>query len=62
MITPNRRGRPRLDPAGQPSIPMHLKLAAADYAAAMKLANERRESIQDLLRRGLRRELNDSSR
>ena len=56
MHTPKRPGRPRLDPA-QPSIPVHLKLAEHDWILALAAATKRRETIQDLLRRGLRREL-----
>jgi hypothetical protein len=55
---PKRRpGRPRLDPSGQLAPSVHLKLLAADYDAAAKVAAGRRESIQDVIRRGLRHEL-----
>jgi len=53
-----RRGRPRLDPAG-PSASVHLKLTAADYDATAKVAAIRRESLQTVIRRMLRRELGD---
>ena len=55
--TPTRRGRPSLDPAGRPSTPVLVRLAEDTYDAATKTAILRRESIQDLIRRGLRREL-----
>ena len=58
MSEPKRRGRPSLDPTGLPAVPTQVKLTQADYAAALKVAATRRESIQDVLRRGLRRELN----
>jgi len=54
---PKRRGRPRLDPTGVPAEGLYLKVTADDYAAASKLAATRRTSIQDVIRRGLRREL-----
>ena len=57
MRQTKRRGRPSLDPSGRPSEPVQVKLISADYLAAAKAAASRRESIQDLLRRGLRREL-----
>ena len=56
-MTIKRTGRPGVDPAGGPSAPVHVKLAASDYDAAAKVAATRRETIQDLIRRGLRREL-----
>lgn len=57
FYTPKRRGRPRLDPTGPPAEPIYLKVTADDYAAVSKLAATRRTSIQDVIRRGLRREL-----
>lgn len=51
-------GRPPLA-AGQPSAAVHLKLTACDYDRADRLAKERRESIQDVIRRGLRRLIED---
>ena len=56
-MKPKRRGRPSLDPTGQPSEPVQVKLTAADYDTAIKAAALRRESIQDLLRRALRHDL-----
>ena len=58
MSTP-RRGRPTNDPRGRPSAAVHLKLAPMDYDLADRHARQRRESIQDLIRRGLRRILTD---
>lgn len=54
------RGRPPLDAAStMPSADVHLKLAAADYDKAARLAKEYRESLQDLIRRGLKRFLDE---
>jgi hypothetical protein len=55
--TTNRRGRPRLDPHGRPAVAIHLKVAAEDFDRGSKIARAGRESIQDVIRRGLRREL-----
>jgi len=58
MSQPNRRGRPRLDPtAPRPSEPINVTLSPRDYDTAAKIAGERRQSIQDLIRHSLRREL-----
>ncbi|RPH52597.1 MAG: hypothetical protein EHM91_00015 [Planctomycetota bacterium] len=54
---PKRRGRPSLDPAGRPSEPVQVKLSPDDYAAARKVADARRETLQDLMRRALRHDL-----
>lgn len=54
---PQPRGRPTLDPTGAKSTPIGVRLTDADYFAAARLARLRRESIQDLIRRGLRHEL-----
>jgi hypothetical protein len=51
-------GRPPLDDKA-PSTGLCLKLSEIDYDRANRLAKERRESIQDLLRRGLKRILTD---
>ena len=51
-----RPGRPPLD-ASAPSASVHLKLRAADYDRAEQLAKQNRESIQDVIRRSLQREL-----
>ena len=59
MIDPKRRGRPPLDPSGRPPAGVHVKLTAAIYDTATKAAAARQESIQDMIRRGLRRELGD---
>lgn len=53
------RGRPPLDPAGNPSVPVHLKLVANDYDRVDRIARERRESVQDVIRRGIQRILTD---
>lgn len=55
-----KRGRPPLDAASAfPSADVHLKLTAADYDKAARLAKEYRESLQDVLRRGLKRLLDE---
>lgn len=50
-------GRPRLDPnSTQPAASVHLKLSAADYDRAEKLRQANRDkSIQDVIRRGLKK-------
>jgi hypothetical protein len=54
------RGRPPLDAASaMPSADVHLKLAAADYDKAAQLARQTRESLQDVIRRGLKRLLDE---
>jgi len=58
MIEPKRRGRPALDTTGRPSERVQVSLAATDYDAAARLATSRRETLQDLIRRSLARELN----
>jgi hypothetical protein len=57
MPEPNRRGRPRLDPLGRRIAPVTVTFTAAEFDAATKVAALRRESIQEVIRRGLRREL-----
>lgn len=57
MTEPKRRGRPPLDPAGRPSTPVEVSLSPDAYAAAAQTAAQRRESIQDLIRRAVAREL-----
>ena len=54
--SPNPRGRPPLDPATRvPSADVHVTLTAIDYDQAVRLARAHRESVQDLIRRGLKR-------
>jgi hypothetical protein len=56
----NRPGRPPLDPqSSSPSAAVCLKLRARDFDAADRLAKQQRTSIQDVLRRGLKRILHD---
>jgi hypothetical protein len=53
-------GRPPLDSTSRtPSADVHLTLPASDYDKADRLAKERRESIQDVIRLGLKRLLTD---
>jgi hypothetical protein len=56
---PKRPGRPPLDADSRsPSADVHLTLPASDYDKADRL-RQRGESIQDLIRRGLKRLLDD---
>ena len=55
-MQPNRRGRPRIDPSGRPVASVQVKLPAADYDAVRKVADARRESVQDAVRRVVRKE------
>lgn len=55
MSEHKRRGRPRLDPAG-PSTPVSLGIAQREYEAIRQVAAIRRESIQDVIRRSIRRD------
>ena len=53
-------GRPPLDTRAQcPSADLHLTLSAVDFDKADKHAKARRESLQDLIRRSLKRLLDD---
>lgn len=60
MSESRRPGRPPLDEqSGTPSADVHLTLPARDYDQAERLAREGREKIQDVIRRGLKRLLDD---
>jgi hypothetical protein len=60
--TPRRPGRPRLDDTSPaPSADVHLTLPAREFDQAERLAKQHRESIQDVIRRGLKRVLDDES-
>jgi hypothetical protein len=49
-------GRPPLDEkAAAPSADVHLTLRAVDYDAVHRLATQRRQSIQDVIRQGVKR-------
>ena len=53
-------GRPPLDKTAKwPSADVHLTLSAAAFDKAEQHAKARRESIQDVIRRGLKRLLED---
>lgn len=53
-------GRPPLDATSlAPSADVHLKLAAVDYDRAEQLAKKHRESIQDTIRRAIKRLFED---
>lgn len=54
-----KRGRPPLDRSGVPSAAVHLKLSANEYDRAFKIAQQGRESVQDVIRRGLKRLIHD---
>ena len=60
MTSPKRPGRPPLDDSA-PSAAVNLRLAARDYDEVYRLAKQRRESVQDVIRRGVKRVLNDES-
>jgi len=51
-------GRPPLD-AAAPSTGLHLKLPTPDYDRLDRIARERRESIQTMIRREVKRILLD---
>ena len=55
MSQPKRRGRPRLDPAG-PATAVTLGITQREYEAIRQVAAVRRESVQDVIRRSLRRD------
>lgn len=58
--TPRRPGRPPLDGASPtPSADVHLTLPAREFDHAERVAKQHRESIQDVIRRGLKRLLDD---
>jgi hypothetical protein len=59
MIAKRSPGRPRLEGATVPSEKVQLRINAADYDRAYKMARQNRESIQDLLRKGLKHILTD---
>ncbi len=55
-------GRPRLDSTSTaPSADVHLTLPAIEYDKVDRLSRQKRESIQQIIRRGLRRLLEDES-
>lgn len=55
-----RIGRPPLDSgASAPSAAVHLKLPARVYDQADQLAKQNRETIQETIRRGLKRLLDE---
>jgi len=56
MSAPKRRGRPRLEPAVGPSAPVNIRVAPTDYDALTKVAALRRETVQDVIRRSIRRD------
>jgi hypothetical protein len=60
--TRRRRGRPTLDPTGAKSTCVGVRLIDKDFFAAARLARQRRESIQELLRRGLKHEIEHPTR
>lgn len=56
-----RPGRPRLDTSSTiPSAAVHLKLSAADYDEIDRIRREKRErSVQEVIRRGVRKLIED---
>jgi hypothetical protein len=59
IMRQKRPGRPPLDASGIPSAGVYLKLPARDFDIADKIRKKNRESIQDVLRRGLKRVIDD---
>jgi hypothetical protein len=57
MDEPRKPGRPRLD-ASAPSAAVHLKLPASVYDSVYQ-ARKNGESVQDVIRRQLRRLIRD---
>lgn len=58
-----KRGRPTVDRSSSgPSPVVAVRVAPADMARAEQRAAQTRESVQDMIRRGLRRELDDPPR
>jgi hypothetical protein len=51
-------GRPPLD-AAAPSTGLHLKLSTPDYDRLDRMARQQRESVQDVIRREVKRILHD---
>jgi hypothetical protein len=58
-MKPKRPGRPPLDPSGIPSAGVYLKLPARDFDRADRAAKQARVSIQDVLRAGLKKFLDE---
>src|SRR5262245_10703746 len=56
-----RRGRPPLDSTGNPSTKVQLRLTSADYDRLYQLSRQKREHVNDLIRRGVRRLLEGNS-
>lgn len=60
MAERRRPGRPPLDEkANAPSARMHLTIPASDYDRVYRIASQRREKIQDAVRRGIKRLIQD---
>lgn len=56
-----RPGRPPIDPTSPiPSERVFVAVAAVDYQKAARVARLKRESVQDVIRRGLRRLLENT--
>lgn len=50
-----RPGRPPLDNSGTPSAAVCLKLPASDYDRLDRFAKQQRTSVQDVIRKNLKR-------
>lgn len=59
MSLKRQPGRPPLYAPDAKPAAVHLKLPASDYDSAYRMARERRESVQSVIRRGLKRLLNE---
>jgi hypothetical protein len=53
----HKRGRPPLKP-GESSTSINLRIAVSDYDRACRVAIRQDRSVAEVLRRGLKRELN----
>jgi len=58
---PRRRGRPGLSDPAAPSADVHLTMSPEDYDRAYALATKDHCSVQTVIRRALKRLINDES-
>lgn len=55
----NRPGRPPLDQSGTPGALVCLKLRASDFDRIDRIAKDRKTSMQEVIRKGLKHLLRD---
>lgn len=53
MTTPKKRGRPPLDPEGQPSVHYTMRLGSKQFDALCARARAERETLPQFIRRTL---------